>query len=461
MEKQQKVKRKYSYRRLCYLVLAALATVFFFLSWYEFVEQNNQTGHLTGKGNLAMACGLYFLLYLYIGRGLRAFRIGIERKANLLASQIMTLFCVNFIEPFLSSAITGQFRFFSRFLLLYFVLWVLQSVVLLPLIVVMVNLYRRLFPPLEILEITGDYHNRLSYKMNQRPDKYHISASVSFREDERKLWEEFQKYDAVLINDIPAEPRNRILKICFDTGKRVYFTPKISDILVKSAEELNLFDTPLYFNRNIDRGWLTLTVKRLSDIVLSGIALVLLSPLMGVIALCIKREDGGPVFFRQERQTLGGRVFKIIKFRSMIVDADKDRGMRPAEENDDRITRVGRKLRPLRLDELPQLINIFRGDMSIVGPRPEALPMMEQYTEEVPEFRFKLKVKGGLTGYAQVYGKYNTLPLDKIKLDLYYILNYSILLDVQIIFETIRILFQKESTEGFVSEADRETGEKN
>lgn len=139
----------------------------------------------------------------------------------------------------------------------------------------------------------------------------------------------------------------------------------------------------------------------------------------------------------------------ILKFRSMIVDAEKDGRPHPVTEDDDRITKVGKVIRACRIDELPQLINILKGDMSIVGPRPERVEHVERYKAMIPEFAFREKMKGGLTGYAQVYGKYNTTALDKLKLDLMYITNYSLLLDVQIIFETVKILFQKESTEGF------------
>ncbi|WP_130836622.1 exopolysaccharide biosynthesis polyprenyl glycosylphosphotransferase [Lachnoclostridium sp. Marseille-P6806] len=452
MKRRAGLEGKYIYRRICYLILSALAAVGFFAVWFSFVEENNQTGHLTGTGNLAMAVGIYIATYLYIGRGLNAFRIGVERKTNLLASQVMTLFCVDVLELFVSMAITGQFRFFNEFLIRYLPLWLLQSFVLCILILPMVNLYRKLFPPLQVLEIIGDHPNKLFGKMNNRPDKYHIARTISFHEEEAEFRREFERYDAVLINDIPSSARNRLLKLCFDMDKRVYFTPKISDIIVKSSEELNLFDTPLYLCRNRGMGIIHAGIKRLSDIVLSGLALIVLSPVMLVVAAAIYFEDKGPVFFRQQRQTAGGREFSIIKFRSMVVDADKSGGVRPAGAEDDRITRVGRVIRPVRLDELPQLINIFRGEMSLVGPRPEALPMMEQYTRSIPEFSYRLKVKGGLTGYAQVYGKYNTLPLDKIKMDLFYIMNYSVLLDVQIMFETLRILFQKESTEGFASQ---------
>jgi exopolysaccharide biosynthesis polyprenyl glycosylphosphotransferase len=260
------------------------------------------------------------------------------------------------------------------------------------------------------------------------------------------------KYDAILINDLPAEQEKTMLKLCFAMNKRVYYVPKISDILVKSSGELNQFDSPLYYRRNMPMNSWERMWKRFFDLLFSALALLLLSPLLGVVALAIKLEDGGSVFFRQERCTIGGEIFSILKFRSMIEDADKAGEVHPAEDEDPRITKVGRFIRKFRIDELPQLINILKGDMSIVGPRPERLEHIEMYTKQIPEFCFREKVKGGLTGYAQVYGKYNTSALDKLKMDLIYIVNYSILLDIQIIFETVRVLFSKESTEGFGEE---------
>lgn len=235
--------------------------------------------------------------------------------------------------------------------------------------------------------------------------------------------------------------------------------PKISDVIVKGSEELNLFDTPLFLSRNHGIPLMERAIKRLFDVVLSVLALVVLSPVFLITAIAIKVEDGGAVFYRQERCTFDGKRFWILKFRSMIEDAEKDGKPHPAGENDDRITRVGRIIRACRVDELPQLLNIIKGEMSIVGPRPERVEHVQTYTEEIPEFVFRLKVKAGLTGMAQVYGKYNTTALDKLKFDLLYITNFSILLDLQIIFETVKILFQKESTEGFSEERVQEMQE--
>ena len=441
------IEAKYLYRYMCAVILTVAATGLFYMCWYNFVKVNNQTGHLTGKGNLLMATLCYAVLFIEIGRGLRAFVIGVDRKANLLASQVLTVWSVNTLEIFLSCAITGQLLFWVDFLKRYFVLSVVQSVVLCVLVIPLINYYRRLFPPLQMIEIYGEYHNKIYEKINFRKDKYHVVKLMHCDEPEEVIRAEIEKYDAVLINDLPSVVKNKILKMCFDMDKRVYFT--LSDVIIKSSDEINLFDTPLFLCRNQGVGIIRRFIKRLFDVVLSGLALVVLSPVMLITAIAIKMYDGGPVFFKQERCTVGGRHFIILKFRSMIVEAEEDGKPHPAGEHDDRITPVGRIIRACRIDELPQLINILKNDMSIVGPRPERVEHVEKYTADIPEFRYRSKVKGGLTGYAQVYGKYNTSALDKLKMDLIYIMNYSLLLDLQIIFETVKILVQKESTEGF------------
>ncbi len=455
-KRTMKLEEKYIYRTMCCAILAILATGSFFYVWFKFVEQNNQTGHLTGIGNLVMAAGIYVALYIILGKGLRAFRIGVDRKAHLLASQVLTLFSTDALEILISCAITGQFRYFTEFLSRYFLLFLVQSIALCFLIIPLVNRYRKTFPPLQILEVYGDRGNALENKINGRPDKYHVARTVNIAEGFDKVYSAMTNYDAVLINDIQAEQKNKILKECFRCDKRVYFTPKISDIISKRAEEINLFDTPLYLCRNNGISPIQLAFKRFLDILFSLVGLVLTSPILLVTAIAIKLEDGGPVFFRQERATLDGKKFSILKFRSMIVNAEQDGRPHPAGENDDRITKVGRVIRSTRIDELPQLINIIKGDMSLVGPRPERIEHVRKYMEDIPEFSFRLKVKAGLTGPAQVFGMYSTQPLDKLKMDLFYITNYSLLLDIQIIFETVKILFQKDSTTGFTEEQQKE-----
>lgn len=454
--KSYRLEGKYIYRDICTAILVLISTLDFMHVWYEFASRHNNTGHLTGIGNILMATIIYAVLYFVIGKWMHAFKIGVERKANLLASQVLTLFTVDLIEVFLSCAITGQFRYFWYFLWFYFVSWLFMSVVNCLITVPMVNIYRKKFPPLHMIEIYGERLNKLYDKVNFLKYKYDVTDLLSCDEEESVIREKIAPFDAVLLNDLPARKKNRILKICFSMNKRVYFVPKISDILVKNSEELNLFDTPLFLDRNHGLRLSQRAVKRFFDILLSSLALVILSPLFGITAFAIHHEDGGPVFYKQERVTLNGKHFWILKFRSMIVDAEKDGKPHPAGEKDDRITKVGHVIRTCRIDELPQLINILKGDMSIVGPRPERWEHCDKYRAEIPEWDLRNKVRGGLTGYAQVYGKYDTTAIDKLKMDLIYITNYSLLLDLQIIFQTVKILFQKESTEGFSEDRIKE-----
>lgn len=452
----KKKQHKYLYRYICAFIQIVIATSLFTVVWIQFVTVNNQTGHLTGTGNIGMAIGLYAILFSIIGSWMHAFKIGVDRKSALMASVSLTSLTINAIEVFLSMAITGQFRFMGEFIKRYLVLSFIQVIVLSLLVIPMVNIYRKKYPPLQILEVYGDYAHGLHHKMNSLTYKYHIKKMVHYKIEREELRKEIRKYDAVLISDVPSHEKNFILKTCVDLNKRVYFVPKISDVISASAEKLNLIDTPLFLIRDIGINPFEQIVKRVMDVLLSLIALIVLSPVFIITAIAIKAEDGGPVFFRQERCTINGKRFMILKFRSMIVDAEKDGKPHPAGERDDRITKVGHVIRATRIDELPQIINILVGDMSIVGPRPERIEHVRMYTKDIPEFSFRSKVKGGLTGYAQVYGKYNTTALDKLKLDLIYIMNYSLLLDLQIIFETVKILFRKESTEGFSEERVKE-----
>ena len=224
--------------------------------------------------------------------------------------------------------------------------------------------------------------------------------------------------------------------------------PKISDVLVKGATQLHLFDTPIYLTREYALKIEQRIAKRAIDLVCSLILLVIASPFMLLTAAAIKLYDGGPVLYKQIRCTIGQREFYIMKFRSMRVDAEKDGVARLASKNDSRITPIGRFIRAVRIDELPQLLNILRGDMSFIGPRPERPEIIAQYLEDMPEFAFRMKVKAGLAGYAQVYGKYNTTPYDKLKLDLTYIEQYSVWLDLKLMLLTLKILIKPESTEG-------------
>ena len=287
----------------------------------------------------------------------------------------------------------------------------------------------------------------LEQKTNMRLSSYHVDEAVYVEENLETLYAMIDGYDAVLINDVPPRRRNKILKYCYSHNKEVYIVPKISDIVIRGAEDFTLLDTPIITIKTYGLTMSQRIVKRAFDILLSVIALIPASVIILIVAICIKIEDHGPVFFVQKRVTRDGKVFGLLKLRSMVVGADKH-GVNPTVDNDARITKVGRFIRPTRIDELPQLFNILSGKMSIVGPRPERVEHVKRYSEAIPEFVFREKVKAGLTGYAQVYGRYKTTSYNKLKLDMMYIEHYSVWLDIKLLILTFKIIFVKENSEG-------------
>lgn len=270
------------------------------------------------------------------------------------------------------------------------------------------------------------------------------------------------KVETVFLSGIHSHDRNIILKYCVSNGINVYVIPRVGDVIMSGARKMHMFHLPMLrvgrYNPNPE----FLFIKRLFDILLSLIAIIILSPIMIVVALLIKVTDKGPVLYKQCRLTKNGKRFMVLKFRSMRVDAEKDGVARLSSgDKDDRITPIGKFIRKVRFDELPQLFNILFGDMSIVGPRPERPEIAAQYEKELPEFNLRLQAKAGLTGYAQVYGKYNTTPYDKLQMDLMYIASPSIIEDIKIMFATVKILFMPESTEGIAEGATTAMGVSN
>lgn len=303
----------------------------------------------------------------------------------------------------------------------------------------------------------------LKRKLDESKDQFNVVKTVKIESDVIP--------DGVFINNIhcaviaymPGEYRNELMKYCFKNDIDVVLTPKVSDILLRGAHELDVIDRPLLEMNCSSMTLVDKFVKRSFDIISSGLALIVLSPVFLITAAAIKLQDGGPVFYKQKRCTLDGKEFEIYKFRSMIVDAEKNHKAVLAAKNDSRITKVGSFIRATRIDELPQFINILKGDMSIVGPRPERRELIEEYTDYIDSFPFRTKVKAGLTGYAQLYGKYNSNPYNKLLFDLMYVQKFSVLLDLQLILLTLKIVFIKESTDGVDEEFEifKDTFEKN
>jgi lipopolysaccharide/colanic/teichoic acid biosynthesis glycosyltransferase len=281
---------------------------------------------------------------------------------------------------------------------------------------------------------------------------FNVIREIEAPEDIHRLMDDLIDCQAVFVTGIPATFRNGIVKHCIDSNKLVYVVPHVGDVILAGARPVQMFSVPVMMASRANPIPEYTFVKRLMDFVFSLLAIIVLCPIMLVVAAMIKAYDGGPVFYRQTRLTQNGREFKILKFRSMRTDAERDGVARLAKEKDDRITPVGRMIRAIRFDELPQLFNILKGDMTIVGPRPERPEIAAQYEELMPAFSLRLQVKAGLTGYAQVYGRYNTEPSDKLKMDLIYINRMSLIEDAMLILATIKILFVRESTAGVKEE---------
>ena len=301
-------------------------------------------------------------------------------------------------------------------------------------------------PPERTLVVTSsaDEDEKVCRAVGIFHKRYTVVRTAHF--DDELLMKYLLETDSVFFYDVPAGERSELMKFCYKNKVNVYCNPDIEDILLHNSNQVMFSDMPFYKAEFVGMTFEQRAVKRLMDIIVSALMLIITSPVFLVTAIAIKRNDGGKIFFRQERATIRGRVFRIYKFRTMKENTEN----RSVTKDDDRITSVGKVLRRYRIDELPQFINIIRGDMSLVGPRPEMLENVDEYTKAMPEFTYRLRVKAGLTGYAQVMGKYNTTSRDKLILDLMYIENFSILNDIRLLFQTLTVLFTAEdSTEGF------------
>lgn len=425
--------------------LNAMFNVALYTSIFGFVWENiynNQFFYMNGNIILYTVYAVILFIFMEVYGG---FRIGSQRITDSVTTQTLSLLFTDIIA-YLQICLVWRKMLNPLPLLasfgVSFVICIFWSLYI-------HRNFAKLFPPKRMIIVYGSRSAvSLVEKMSLRMDKYIICSSVSVTEGFEKIIEKIKDFDAVIICDTPNQIRNDILKYCFSNKILTYITPKISDIIIRGAENLHAFDTPLLLCRNFGINLEQRIFKRAMDIVMSALGIIVLSPVMLVCAAVIKCYDGGPVFYKQERLTLNGKVFKLIKFRSMIVNAESDGVARLASAGDKRITPVGDFMRKTRLDEIPQLFNILRGDMSVVGPRPERPEIAKQYEEDMPEFGFRLNVKAGLTGFAQVMGKYNTTPYDKLKLDLMYIENFSLLLDIKMLFLTVKTIFIPESTEG-------------
>lgn len=423
--------------------LLAMVGIFAF-TWFRFYLYQIGAPFYYRYGNW-----LFFFIYgisLYaITSVLGGYRIGRLRCSEIIYSNFLSLALANVFTFFIMALIArfwlpaGPILIMTLVEYAVVVIWSLFSS----------RLYHSVYPPRRMLLVSGsNTSEHLIEKMNKRPDKYEIRECIDADTEIHLLRQKIDEYDAIVICDVGAQMQELLINYCFRVNKRFYLVPTIEHIIIANASKVHLFDTPLLLCRNQGLQPEQRFAKRALDLFVSSLGILVTSPFMLIIALCIYAYDRGPVLFKQERLTLGGRVFTLYKFRSMVVDAEKDGIARLASKNDVRITPIGKIIRAIRFDELPQLFNIFKGDMSLVGPRPERPEIAEEYASTLPNFSYRLKTKAGLTGYAQVMGKYNTTPQDKLLLDLMYIENYSFLLDIRILLMTVKIFLMPDSTEG-------------
>ena len=438
-------KNRDQYKRLTefieVVILVLINSAIYLFIWTT-MYQHMTEAPLFRRGNWAIIAA-YPVLLMVFGKVFGAFKAS-TRIIDVLFSHIGTELVANVISYFIIVLATRVYVPIWPLV----VMFVCEIIITVVWSVIVKNINSILYPIRRMLLIHGDYSYRdIVLNMNKKSQRYTIKETISSSESLEAIKHRIDSYESVLISDIPAHQRNDILKYCYEQGKRVYMLPKLTDIIIRSASDVHVGDTQIFLLRNFGLTAEQKFIKRTGDIIVSGIMLLLASWLMLIIALLIYLEDRGSVFYKQTRLTRDGNEFKIIKFRSMRTDAEK-LGPQLSKKGDSRVTKVGRILRVSHLDELPQLFNVFKGDMSMIGPRPERPEIMKDYIENIPEFGYRLKVKGGITGYAQVYGKYNTTPYNKLRLDLIYIQNYSIWLDIKCLVATVKVVFRKETSEG-------------
>lgn len=429
--------------RIIKIMDAVLMTVPFAVCWYLYYAKHIASPFYAKGDYLVVA--LFFVLFIIFGRVYDAFLMSMQRISEIVYAQ------------FLAAAVSD--------FIMYIVIWLLSKHLpnILPGVAALIgqvilaavwaynahHAYFKIFPPqaTAVIYDTRQGTEKLIGKYGL-DSKYKVVLTATADECIANL-AMLDGVSTVFMSGIHSHDRNVILKYCVENNIGTFVIPRIGDTIMSGAYPMHMFHLPMLKVGRYHPQPEYLFIKRLLDIVISAVALVVLSPIFLITAIVIKATDHGPVFYKQIRLTKDGKEFGILKFRSMRVDAEKDGVARLSSgDHDDRITPVGKVIRACRIDELPQLLNILRGELSIVGPRPERPEIAAQYCEEMPEFSLRLQAKAGLTGYAQIYGKYNTTPYDKLVMDLMYIAHPSIVEDIKIMFATVKILFMPESTEG-------------
>lgn len=436
---------KISFQILMYVML--------FLAFFAILSQTNpQIINLSRTAATTMATFVIIIVILRSVYG--GYDIEEKKPRSVFASILLTTLIADVVTYFQLQIMNVNPANNDRLILFGEDFWLLCGVIVLQIGIISFfatlgnRVYFKINPPQKCCIITSSQELALhvAEKIAAFRKRFYLNDVLHY--ECPGLEDAIQEHEVVFLAGIPDTEEAQLKNFCYTHNKVMYLLAELDDVIISTAQQSILEDTPFLYIQRSRPTLIQLAVKRFIDIITSLLGLALLSPVMLIVSLVLLLSRDGPVFFRQKRATLHGRVFEIIKFRTM-----RQEGSNPvsAQENDSRITPVGKVLRRCRLDEIPQLLNVLKGDMSIVGPRPEMLENVHKYEQEVPEFKYRQQMKAGLTGLAQIDGKYNTSPKDKAILDLMYIENFSLGMDLKLVLRTLTIFFRRDSTEGFVS----------
>jgi exopolysaccharide biosynthesis polyprenyl glycosylphosphotransferase len=447
---RQEKQRTWILLHLAKLALVLANTTVFTCIWYTYYS-NVLLTPFYNRGNY-IVIALFFILYISFSKVYGGFALSVSRITEIIYSQCVALLMTGVIMYFVTMLLVRHLPNVLPLLLCIGICIVISALWAYP----ANRLSNKVMPPLRTVLIyeNADAYNSGALITKSIHWRFEIVDEVCAALGTKAIYKALENNaaEAAFVCGVRSSQRNDIIKFCLDHDITAYIRPTIGDLILDSAQHVQLCNLPVLKCQRFAPSMWYMLGKRLFDIAFGIIALIISSPLTCIAAIAIKAYDGGPVFYKQLRLTRDRRQFYVYKFRSMWVDAENDGVARLAVRNDDRVTPVGRIIRKIRIDELPQIFNIIKGEMTIVGPRPERPEIAEQYEQEMPEFALRLQVKAGLTGFAQVYGKYNTSPYDKLQMDLMYIAKQGFVTDLKIILATIKILFVPESTEGIAAE---------
>lgn len=428
------------------LLFCACAGVFFLIfgSKFYFMLIPTRTSFIT--------LGVFTLVYMMMSIIYGGFDIGKRKSKPIIYSFVLSVFFTDIAAHFFMCIMNITVVHNGKFVYDYPLLLLLTYIIQIFIIVVFTYggnyLYFSANKPHDSIIITrkSEQTDSIISKIGRYKKQYNITETVFINDPD--ILKKIDKADSIFFYNLSVPERNAFVEYCYHCKKDIYYSVELSDIVSLGSHRVYFDDKSMVYAPVKGLTFEQRVIKRIMDLVIAGFGLIVTSPIFLITALCIKLEDGGPVFYKQERATYAGKVFNVIKFRSMKVEDGSIH--KSVTKNDDRITRTGRIIRKFRIDELPQLINVIKSDMSIVGPRPEMVENVEKYTKELPEFAYRQRAKAGLTGMAQIYGKYNTSPKDKLIFDLTYINEYSVWLDIKLIFRTLLVLLTPDkSTEAF------------